>query len=81
MYCQRLPHLKSLHGLPEAGSAAAHNFALAHELCTKLRAVQSQVNIKVYSVKGTLRSIHSLEILFKVLARQIGCKSNNFLDA
>lgn len=66
--------------LPEAGSAAAHNLALAHKLCAELGAVQSQVNVKVYSVEGTLRRIHSLEILFEVLARQIRCKGDNFLD-
>jgi hypothetical protein len=54
--------------LSEASTAAAHNLALAHQLGTEFGAIQSQVDIKVDAVKGSLRRVHSLKVLLKVLA-------------
>lgn len=78
-----MPHSTShfQHSLPETRAAASHDFTLAHQLSTELRAVQCQVNIKVDSVKSSLRRVHALKVLFEILARQIRRECNDFLDA
>lgn len=67
--------------LPETRAAASHDFTLADQLSTKLRAIQCQVNIKVDAVKRSLRRVHTLKVLFKILARQVRSECDDFLNA
>ena len=67
--------------LPEPCRAAAHDLALAHELGVELRTVEREVDVEVHAVESALGSVHALEVLFEVLAAEIGCESNNLLDA
>jgi hypothetical protein len=57
--------------LSESCSAAAHNLSLADQLCAELGTVESQVDIKVNTIEGTLRRIHSFKILLKILPGEI----------
>src|SRR5689334_5243522 len=66
--------------LSEPRRAAAHDLALTHQLSVELRSVQREIDVKVDAVECTLWCIHAFEILFKVLAGEIGCQCDNFLD-
>lgn len=55
----------------ESRSAAAHHFALAHQLCVEFGSIKCEVDVEIYTVKGSLGGIHSLEILLEILARKI----------
>ena len=65
----------------EAGRAATHDLALAHELGVELGAVESEVDVEVDAVKGTLGSVHALEVFFEVLSAEIRGQGDNLLDA
>lgn len=81
--CLRLstPDNNNTSPLSEPCPAATHNFALANELGAELGAVQSKVDVEVDAVEGSLRRVHTLEVLFEVLARQVGRESNDLLDS
>lgn len=66
--------------LPEFGPAPTHHFALADKLCAEFTTIQCEVNVKVHSVKSTLRRVHALEIGLQVLTGQIGGEGDDFLD-
>lgn len=66
--------------LSETRCAAAHNLALADELGVELRAVEREINVEVDAVEGALWSVHALEVLLEVLARQVGGEGDDFLD-
>jgi hypothetical protein len=65
----------------EAGRAATHDFALADQLSVELRTVESEIDVEVDAVEGTLRCVHALEVLLEVLAAEIGGESDNLFDA
>lgn len=67
--------------LPELGPAPSHDFALADQLGAELAAVKRQVYIKINPVKGPLGGVHALEIRLQILARQVGRKGYDLLDA
>lgn len=75
------PPLRIRSLLPEAGTAATHDLALANQLGAELRTVEGQVDIKVDPVKGSLWRVHTLKVLFEVLARQVRGEGDDFLDA
>ena len=54
--------------LSEPGCAATHDFTLADKLGVEFRAIERQVDIKVYTVESSLRGVHALEVLFEVLS-------------
>jgi len=66
--------------LSEASGAAAHDFALTHQLSVELRTIKCEVDVEVDAVKGTLRCVHALKVLLKVLARKVGGERDDFLD-
>lgn len=66
--------------LPKPRSAATHYFTLADQLGTELGAVQCQVDVKVHTVECALRCVHALKVLLKVLAGEIGCQGDDFLN-
>jgi hypothetical protein len=57
--------------LLESRRAATHHFALAYQLGVEFRSVKREIDVKVYSVECSLWGIHSFEVLFEVLAREI----------
>lgn len=67
--------------LPEASRATSHNFALANQFGIEFASIESEVDVEVDTVESTLWGIHALKILLKVLATEIGCKCDDFLDA
>ena len=69
------------HILSESCPTPSHNLALAYQLSTELGAVQRQVNVEVDPIEGALWCVHTLEVLFQVLARQIRCERDNLLDS
>jgi hypothetical protein len=80
--CRRLEHhlrCGIFHRLSELRRAAAHDFTLTHQLGVELAAVECEINVKVHSVKRSLRCIHTLEILLEILAGKIRRESHNFL--
>lgn len=66
--------------LPKSRSAATHYFTLAYQLGTEFGTIQCQVDIKVHTVECALGCVHALKVLLKVLAGEIGCQCNDFLD-
>ena len=65
--------------LSESRCAAAHDFALAYQLGVELGAVEREVDVEVHTVESALRRVHALEVLFKVLAAEIGGEGYDFL--
>lgn len=78
---ETLSNLFFLCKLSEPRSAATHYFTLADQLGAELGAVQCQVDVEVHPVKCALGRVHALEVLLEVLAGEIGCQGNDFLDA
>lgn len=72
--------IPSVH-LLELGPTSAHDLSLTDELCVKLTSVEREVDVKVDAVEGTLGGVHSLEIVFEVFPREVGCKGDDFFDA
>lgn len=50
--------------LSESSRAAAHNLSLADQFGAQLRAVQSEVDVKVDAVECPLGSVHALKVFF-----------------
>ena len=67
--------------LSESCRAPTHDLALAYQLSIELAAVEGEIDIEVDAVEGALRGIHALEVLLKVLAREVGRQGDDFLDA
>ena len=67
--------------LSEPRRATTHDLALADKLGVELGSVEREVDVEVYAVEGALWGVHTLEVLFEVLPREIGGESDNFLDA
>lgn len=65
---------------PEPGRAPTHDFALADQLGVELAAVEGEVDVEVDAVESALRGIHTLEVLFEVLAAEIGSQGDDFLN-
>jgi len=66
---------------PESRCTSSHDLSLTHQLRHKFAAIQSQKNVKVYTIESPLWRIHPLKISFQVFARKIRCQCNHFLDA
>lgn len=64
----------------EPRRAPTHHLALAHQLGVELAAVEGEVDVEVDAVESALRGIHALEVLFQVLAAEIGRQGDDFLD-
>lgn len=64
----------------KSGSAASHHFSLAHQFSVEFGSVKREVDVEVYSVKGALWGIHTLEILLQTFARQIRGERYHFFD-
>ena len=54
---------------------------MTNELGVEFRAVESEVDVEVNSVEGTLRRVHALKVLLEVLAAEVGGECDDFLDA
>ena len=63
----------------EPGRAASHDLALTDQFSVELGPVKSEVDIKVNAVKGSLRGIHALKVLFEVLPAEIGSEGDDLL--
>lgn len=57
--------------LSESSRTPTHDLALTDQLGVKLAAVEGEVDVKVDAVEGPLGRIHSLKVLFEVLAREV----------
>jgi len=57
--------------LLESRRAATHDLALTNQLCVEFGPVKCEVNVEVYTVEGSLWSIHPLEVLLEVFAGEI----------
>ena len=67
--------------LPKASRAATHDLALADELGVEFGTVERKVDVKVDTVEGSLRSVHTFEVLFEVFAGEVRSQSYNLLYA
>lgn len=66
--------------LPEPGPTAAHNLTLADQHSTELAPIESEVDVKVHSVKSAIWSVHALKVSFEILAGKIRRECNYFFD-
>lgn len=65
----------------ESGRAPAHDLTLTDQLSVELAAVQRQINVEIHAIKGALRGVHALKVLFERLSRQVGSQRNYFFYA
>ena len=54
---------------------------MTDKLGIELAAVESEVDVEVDAVEGSLGGIHALEVLLEILAREVGGQGDDFLDA
>jgi hypothetical protein len=57
--------------LLESRRAATHDLPLTNQLCIEFGPVKCEVNVEVYTVEGSLWSVHTLEVLLEVFAGEI----------
>ena len=65
----------------ESRGTPTHDLALTDQLGIELAPVQRQIDVKVDTIEGTLRGVHSLKILFQIFARQIRREGHDFFDS